>query len=63
MRLVPMISNVIQCNPANYINTDNTDINAEDLLDELHEADAMLDELLKGDISVEKACDNKLNQG
>lgn len=47
-------------NPANYINTDNTDINAEDLLDELHEADAMLDELLKGDISVEKACDNVL---
>lgn len=41
-------------NPANYINTDNTDINAEDLLDELHEADAMLDDLLKGDISVKK---------
>lgn len=47
-------------NPANYINIDNTDNNAEDLLDELHEADAMLDELLKGDISVEKVCDNVL---
>lgn len=47
-------------NPANYINIDNTDNNAEDLLDELHEPDAMLDELLKGDISVEKVCDNVL---
>ncbi|CAG2238772.1 unnamed protein product [Mytilus edulis] len=47
-------------NPANYINTDSTDINADDLSDELHEADAMLDELLKGDISVEKACDDVL---
>lgn len=44
-------------NLVNYINIDNIDINVED---ELYEIDVMLDELLKGDIFVEKVCDNVL---
>lgn len=47
-------------NLVNYINIDNIDINVEDFLDELYEVDVMLDELLKGDIFVEKVCDNVL---
>lgn len=47
-------------NLVNYINIDNIDINVEDFLDQLYEVDVMLDELLKGDIFVEKVCDNVL---